>query len=254
MNSFKLKVIGLLCMVLDHLYQFYPLLFPVYFKWAGRLAAPIFTFCIVQGMYYTRDAKKYVTRLYMGSVIMMIGNFILLYYFPLEDVTIRNNIFTTFAILGMILYVLQKKISTRKKVGFLLTFLVIQIISTVLMVSITNKLVYLRLMSGALPNLFFCEGGWTWILFGILMYKVRSSKKKICLVIGGYSLFLFMITVLVDGIGGIGSSVNCEWMLGMSILPISFWNEARGKSIKYFFYLFYPIHIWSFYLLAYFWK
>ena len=45
--------------------------FPEYpvFRWIGRLAFPIFCYCMTVGMLYTRDIKRYLGRIAVFAVI-----------------------------------------------------------------------------------------------------------------------------------------------------------------------------------------
>lgn len=47
-------------------------------------------------------------------------------------------------------------------------------------------------------------------------------------------------------------TTNYEWMMIFSIIPIMLYNGERGRGSKYFFYLFYPAHIYILYLISYF--
>ena len=49
-----LKWIALICMVFDHVAEFIPGM-PIWFRWIGRISAPIFVFCMVEGIKYTTN-------------------------------------------------------------------------------------------------------------------------------------------------------------------------------------------------------
>ena len=57
-----LKLIAILSMLLDHIGAVF---FPEHpaFRWVGRLAFPIFCYCMTVGLLYTRDIKRYLGRL-----------------------------------------------------------------------------------------------------------------------------------------------------------------------------------------------
>lgn len=54
-----LKLIAILSMLLDHIGAVF---FPEHpaFRWVGRLAFPIFCYCMTVGLLYTRDIKRYL--------------------------------------------------------------------------------------------------------------------------------------------------------------------------------------------------
>lgn len=82
LNSFQLKWIAIISMTIDHIGV---VLYPQYYwmRIVGRLAFPIFAFLLVQGMIYTKDAKKYLIRL---------GAFALISELP-YDITFRDSFF-----------------------------------------------------------------------------------------------------------------------------------------------------------------
>lgn len=97
MSSFGLKVFALILMIIDHAAEFLPGM-PVWMRWIGRLAAPIFIFCSVWSFTYTRDRKKYLFRLYIAGVIMSLIQWKL--YIP-------NNFFRSLFSLMVILYLFE---------------------------------------------------------------------------------------------------------------------------------------------------
>ena len=58
-------------MILDHIHYFFSFTgkIPLFFSWIGRLAAPLFLFCIVEGFLHTHDRKKYFLRIYAIAVL-----------------------------------------------------------------------------------------------------------------------------------------------------------------------------------------
>ncbi len=62
MNSFQLKWIAIITMLIDHTGA---ILFPreMIFRIIGRIAFPIFCFLIVEGYFHTRDICRYIMRL-----------------------------------------------------------------------------------------------------------------------------------------------------------------------------------------------
>lgn len=76
MTTFGLKFLALLLMVIDHIGLFFPFT-PIWFRWLGRLSAPLFIFCMVYGFSYTKNRKIYLIRMYLFGVGMAIMDLIL---------------------------------------------------------------------------------------------------------------------------------------------------------------------------------
>ncbi|MEG1942513.1 MAG: TraX family protein, partial [Angelakisella sp.] len=68
MTSFTLKIIAIAAMLIDHIgYMFFPDM--IIFRLIGRIAFPIFAFFVAEGIRFTHDRKKYLTRLLLLAVI-----------------------------------------------------------------------------------------------------------------------------------------------------------------------------------------
>ena len=72
-STFALKMLAVLFMFIDHIYMYF--FAPsegasLILTCIGRLAYPLFLFCMVWGYQYTRNRKVYLLRLYLGSLFM----------------------------------------------------------------------------------------------------------------------------------------------------------------------------------------
>ena len=72
LTSTGLKEIALVLMVLDHIHYIFGFTgwIPEWFSMLGRLSAPLFLFCLVEGFTHTHDRKKYFLKVYVLSVLM----------------------------------------------------------------------------------------------------------------------------------------------------------------------------------------
>ena len=72
LSGFSLKYLAMVLMVLDHIHYFFTYTgkIPVFFSMLGRLAAPLFLFCVIEGFTHTHDRKKYFLRIYLLSIFM----------------------------------------------------------------------------------------------------------------------------------------------------------------------------------------
>lgn len=75
MSINALKILALICMVFDQIGEFFNS--PIWFRWIGRLSAPLFFYCSAWGFYYTKNRKRYLFRLYFWGIVMSIGNIII---------------------------------------------------------------------------------------------------------------------------------------------------------------------------------
>lgn len=64
-TTYQLKILAVVTMTLDHIYSYLggSLPIPFWFGLLGRLAAPLFLFCVAKGVYYTHDRAAYCRRL-----------------------------------------------------------------------------------------------------------------------------------------------------------------------------------------------
>ena len=74
LNNNILKIIALIAMTIDHITWFlYPgfshELIPITMHIIGRIAFPIFAYCIAEGYEHTHDFKKYAKRLFLLALI-----------------------------------------------------------------------------------------------------------------------------------------------------------------------------------------
>jgi len=97
MNYKQLKIFAICCMVFDHAVRVFPLErmlapladklwslgytgpsdwllddFTLYLMYIGRLAAPIFVYCVAQGFAHTSNARRYLGRLLVTAVIAQV--------------------------------------------------------------------------------------------------------------------------------------------------------------------------------------
>lgn len=99
-----LKWIALVTMVLDHIHYFFSFTgcVPEWFSMVGRLGAPLFLFCLVEGFTHTHSRKRYFARVYVLSTAMSL----LFFFMAFAHVLVRpdgfypaNGMMTTFVIL-----------------------------------------------------------------------------------------------------------------------------------------------------------
>ena len=170
----------------------------------GRIAFPIFAFTLNEGYVYTRSLKKYLLRLFIFAVSIQMPSILFGYDYPM------NIFFTLF--LGL----LSIYIFNLKKMNVILKII---LIGFILFFSQKFKLDY----------------GIYGILVIINFNIFRNNKFKILmnfLVLNIYNVIFPKVFDLPD----------TQLFSLISLVFIFMYNGEKGRSMKYFFYLFYPIH------------
>ncbi|HBJ2610524.1 conjugal transfer protein TraX [Clostridium botulinum] len=255
LTGFQLKLIGLFLMIFDHIHEMFGFKnnIPVAFNWVGRIVAPIFIFMTVQGFIHTRNRRKYAARLYIGSVLMNLGNFIIPKYFQrTDDLALFNNIFATLFMIVIYLSIIEylgKSIKEKNTLGIVkgigLLILPIAIGFIIIMNIAAPGMMYAVFI---IPTPLFVEGGPVFILLGIMMYLFREKKKMLVIV---YSILSIIIMLMGGDITIQGLLFkNYQWMMIFAAPLFYLYNGQKGKGVKYLFYVFYPAHIYIFYIIS----
>ncbi|NLY49374.1 MAG: hypothetical protein GX059_10235 [Clostridiales bacterium] len=243
MSTFALKLLAIIVMAVDHVTAvFVPFDSWLYLpgRLIGRLAFPIFAFLLVEGFHHTRSVKKYLTRL---------GIFALISELPF-DLAFYNSHFSVFGgniktdLPGMFsnpqLYdTVVKRFLEYQNIFFTL-FLGLSAIwlisevekkyhKNILILNLLNALITVGL--SLLAELMNTDYGFMGVLLIVAFYLFRGKKIFI-----GLSLLLLSGNII-------------QAFSTLAVLPIAFYNGKKGKSMKYFFYAFYPAHLLLLYVL-----
>ncbi|MER0123764.1 TraX family protein [Streptococcus sp. ZJ93] len=248
LTGYQLKLLMAGIMVLDHIHQmFYYVGAPIWLTMVGRLVMPIFLFMCAEGYAHTRNRKQYAKRLYISFLLMNAASFVIMRILPLDEVILMNNVFGTMflsvvAMYGVDLLREKKAASVLKGLGILL----LPILSYgIPLISIMLGFVPGVFTSFILPSYFTVEGGVLCVALALAFYLLRGKSwaQYLALALVALVSTSFKFTNLFNS--------NIQWMMGFAILPLMFYNGQRGKGSKYFFYWFYPAHIYLLYVLSY---
>ena len=253
MNGTQLKILALVLMLIDHIAEFIPGI-PVWFHWLGRISAPLFMYCMIWGVHYTHNRKKYLIRMYLFGVVMAFMDIICNNMLEKPYQYISNNIFVTLLLIGIICCIFDIKKSDKKKGNkYLIAFCLFQIVSIILCMA-AGKLLSLKgrqEFTGALfPNLLFCEGSFIFVFLGVFMYYARNNRKKIII---GYTVFS-AVWISLEFLSSKNIieifTENYQWMMIAALPFMLSYNGKKGSGLKYLFYLFYPIHIFILFVIG----
>ena len=261
-----LKLIALVSMVLDHIYYFFGHTgcIPWWFGLIGRLAAPLFLFCLVEGFRHTRSRKKYFLKVL--SVAVPMG--LLLFFMRYGGVLVRpdgfypqNAMLSSFVLLLLCFQAFDwmasgKGTQRAAGCGLLLLLLVWPFLASVLSAQGPASATVVGLLGYTLLPMLNISGDVTLpvLLTGIVLYLTRSHRKlQVAAMVLVSFLWHFVLVYLQvrtwpDFALSQMFTMYYEWMGAIFAAPLLLWyNGRRGAGYGRFFYAFYPAHIYILY-------
>jgi hypothetical protein len=245
------KIAGIILMTIDHVYQMFAAQgAPDWLGWAGRPVAVMFLFLCAEGFLYTRSRKRYTLQLLAGFLFMSAMNHILSVFMPMEHISLINNIFGTLFLAVWYMWMIDRVIGGFREKSPAKILLAAGGIVLPLIVSLAaflalqgkNRAVTLILLF--IPNPLLAEGGFVLVFMGAAFYLLRK-----------YRLAQAALVLAVGALAWYFSKDSVQWFMVFAIIPIILYNGKRGKAQKggkYFFYVFYPAHIYLLYCAAWF--
>lgn len=272
LDGFALKVFALVVMTMDHLAAYLPAGagIPAWFHLAGRFAAPLFVFLCAEGIFYTHSRRRYMLRLYIGWVLMTLGNYLVSLYFAHPDgVILTNGMFGTLLLVVLTVSSIESLRAGRRArsagqtwlgvagLAYLVASAALQIGIylglTSLVDPVTGTLTDSALLPVAqrlaqatsllLPNLVTVEGSFLFVALGVAFYYLRRWR----LAQVGALAALCLIQLF---------AAPTEWLVDVFIfltaVPMCLYNGKPGeKRHKSLFYWYYPAHVYAIYVLGY---
>lgn len=251
-NGYQLKLLGAALMVLDHIHQmFYWAADLTWMNMLGRSVMPMFLFMCAEGFYYTRSRRNYAIRLLIGFWFMSVASTLIMKFLPIDEpqIILMNNVFGAMFVSVIAMWGIEKLKNKEFVKGIII--LILPILPTFLFNALfnANQIGLGAVLQLAVPSYMGMEGGFPMILLAVWFYLFRGKRLWQYLGI----IVLAISTIFIGGDAITLTSLftsNIEWMLAFSIIPLHFYNGQRGKGSKYFFYIFYPAHIYALYILA----
>lgn len=249
MTSTQLKIIALIAMFIDH-YGLFISGTPEWMGWIGRIAAPVFIYCVVIGFKNTSNRIKYLVRLGVAAVGMSFINLfinLLVFYTDLSGPYLELNFFATVFLIAFLIMLLENK-----RIKLLLLFFAWQFISFILfsLLEVFGLLPapFAILVCQISGNVLVVEGGPLIILLGVSFYFAKDNRW---IVAAGYSFYCLAMFYSVRRwgwrLGGLYQHLfgfaDYQWMMIFALPLILLYNGKKGIGLKYLFYIFYPLHI-----------
>ena len=216
-----IKLVAILSMTADHVGNAFFPEYPV-FRWIGRIAFPLFCYCLTVGMLYTHDIKKYLLRL--GAFALISQPFWIL-AFNADDFwgNLWNlNIFFTLLVSLLSTWGFQ----TRRWWLFVLGLVLLNVVN------------FDYAMTGLiLMMIFYLCRNRPWL--GAALYTLSylpalwggSLEDPLALVVGGHAVGFEIFALLA--------------------LPLIYFRTNFHPPIsKWFFYAYYPAHLFAIFLVG----
>lgn len=170
----------------------------------GRTSFPLFCFLLVEGFLHTRSVRKYLIRLFLFALISEIP-FDLAFYDRIWDGTMQNVFWTLFfGVLAM---------------------------SAIRRGERNTKWLWVAGWGGAVicgiaAHFLRTDYSWKGVLLILVLYVLRSRRNLACM--AGYVAACL--------------TLKESWSFPAFFL-IAEYNGEKGNGSKYFFYVFYPVHL-----------
>lgn len=195
----------------------------------GAMAFPVFCYLLSEGFHYTKNRRRYIGLMLVFAIVSELP-FDLGFFANLSKRTGTfpfywgyQNVFFTLCLGLIALECVERFSCNSKKKTDKIKSLSLQVAS-VAIIAIASELIK-------------CDYGKNGILFIVAFYICRQNRV--------YQILLFLVTYML--VTGEQPTVY----IILSCLMILFYNGARGKlKLKYFFYVFYPLHISLLYIVT----
>lgn len=191
-------------MVIDHVGA---ILFPdqIWMRVIGRVAFPIYAYCLAEGFRYTSDYRRYLGRLALFAILSEIPFDLAFYGVPFSFA--HQNVFFTLTLGLILLWVLE-----RCREQLLLC---------------AGAFAVLCFLAQAL-HMDYGAGG---LLMVFAFYLARQGTSPWI----GWGIFVF--------INLFGYAGGVQWAAILALLPIGLYSGKAGKKKQRFFYWIYPLHL-----------
>lgn len=242
LDSNQLKLIAIIAMTVDHIawamFDGYPTaLLPLVMHIIGRLTCPIMCYFIAEGYHYTRNINKYTFRLFAFAFVSHFA-----YIFASNDFVD----FKSFIPFYYGNFLNQTSVMWSLAWGLLM----LRIADSKRIKSIYKVLLVILICIITLPSDWSCIAALCIMAIGTNRGDFRKQMSWMIFYVALYSLVYFFAIDKAYGILQMG--------VVLSIPVIAMYNGERGKNpkinkfMKWFFYIFYPLHLFVIGLINYF--
>lgn len=225
LNSNQLKVIAIIAMTLDHVTD---VIFPNYpTDWwiigihiLGRLTAPIMWYFIAEGYHYTHNIKKYAARLFAFAII---SHFAYNFAFGIPFLPFQTSVFNQTSVIWSLAWGLVALAVVESKNPKLKDWMKWGIVVAINVITFCANWSCIAVMA----------------IIAIGQHR-GDFKKQMSLMMFWASMYALVYFLFIDKVYGI-----VQLFVFLTIPLLKAYNGERGswKGMKWFFYLYYPLHL-----------
>jgi hypothetical protein len=225
LTSNAIKLIAIIAMTIDHIaWAFFPHysldVLVLSMKIIGRLTAPIMMFFIAEGYYHTRNVKKYIFRLFIFAII---SHFAYVIAFDKDFIPFKKTAFDQTSIiwalmLGLIVLAIRESKTLKIKMW-------------------QKHIIIFIFVWAAFPADWSVPAALAVLYMGINHGDFKKQMVSLVICIALYSIIYAIFLDVVYGI--------LQMLIVMAIPILYQYNGQRGKwkGMKWFFYVYYPLHM-----------
>jgi hypothetical protein len=269
-NAFQLKLIALVFMTIDHIavYQIFTRNSAIndFLRILGRIAAPLFLFLLIEGLRHTRSKWKYTIRLYIAAVIIQVANLLFLKYIAVGHMSPFSNVLPTFTYTALYITCIELLITKIKSkeakkcvlpvVLMIIPFIFVWVNNFSLENGYNGISTFVKIFA---PSPFVVEYSFIFVLLGIAWY-FTNNKTYNCILYAMLCAFCCFVpvdlffTIPVRFFSPVFFNafdlfMESQWCMCFAIPFIVFYNGEKGRSCKYLFYGYYPLHQYLLFIL-----
>ena len=223
LSSNAIKFIAIIAMTIDHIAWGF---FPHYslnalvlsMKIIGRLTAPIMMFFIAEGFYHTRNVKKYILRLFIFAII---SHFAYAIAFDKDFIPFKNSIFDQTSVIW----------------AFMVGLIALAIRENGTLKMWQKHIIIFPLIWIAFPADWSAPAALAVLYMGIYHGNFKKQMISLIVCIAAYAVIYAIFLDVVYGI--------MQMLIVLAIPVLHQYNGQRGKwkGMKWFFYIYYPLHL-----------
>ena len=258
LNKSQIKFIAIIAMTFNHLA--YAGIVSSWLYYPGLITFVIMAYFLVEGFEYTHSRKKYAVRLFFFAIVSQAP-----FYLLSKHVSITNlDMFSYYFVRGLsrdmslaqrVLNMIRSDLNVMFTLflGFLLLCVLSSRFCKLLKTIISILLVLLS---------FICDWGGYGLICIYAFYRVRKSKDFFMPVFTLYiAIVIFQaLLMMISGYGylsiiGVIYAYAKNYFCILIALPILYsYNFTMGSSrLKYFFYVYYPLHLFIIWFMSQWW-